>query len=173
MEFMEQAHIVDCCGFDLLSVLGPGLKLPCIQQTGLKMPNPSSFFPALQWYCSCLSVSLLSYDSRSILIRLDRRKNLDGERESGIVLKRGMLRLFHVQTLLEKGWEEIGAKKQVDTLVVVVEEQGLRMPRVKTTKNHHHCHLWLLLVEQAIGATVRSLVWCCKTGCDNWTTSSL
>ena len=35
---------------------------------------PSKFFSALQSYCPCLSVILLSYDGRSTLIRLDRRK---------------------------------------------------------------------------------------------------
>ena len=36
--------------------------------------NPSKFFSALQSHCSRLSVILLSYDSRSTLVRLDRRK---------------------------------------------------------------------------------------------------
>ena len=40
--------------------------------------NPSKFFSALQMYCSHLSGVLLSYDSRSTLIRLDRRKNWTG-----------------------------------------------------------------------------------------------
>ena len=35
---------------------------------------PSNFFSAIESYCSRLSVSLLTYDSRSALIRLDRRK---------------------------------------------------------------------------------------------------
>ena len=37
-------------------------------------PGPSKFFSALQSYCSRLSVVLLSCDSRSTLIRLNRRK---------------------------------------------------------------------------------------------------
>ena len=37
---------------------------------------PSKFFSTVQSYCPRLSVVLLSYDSRSTLIRLDRRKNL-------------------------------------------------------------------------------------------------
>ena len=39
---------------------------------------PSKFFSVLQSYCSRSSVGLFSYDSRSTLIRLDWRKNLDG-----------------------------------------------------------------------------------------------
>ena len=42
----------------------------------LDCPLPSKFFLALQSFFICLSVVLLSYDSRSTLIRLDRRKNL-------------------------------------------------------------------------------------------------
>ena len=37
---------------------------------------PSKFFSTLKLYCPRLSVVLLSYDSRLILIRLDRRKKL-------------------------------------------------------------------------------------------------
>ena len=37
--------------------------------------SPSKFFSAFQWYCSRLSVVLLSYDSRLTLIRLDCWKN--------------------------------------------------------------------------------------------------
>ena len=36
---------------------------------------PSKFFSATQLFCSRLSIGSLSYDSRSTLIRLDRRKN--------------------------------------------------------------------------------------------------
>ena len=40
---------------------------------------PSKYFPALQSFCSSLSVVLLSYDSRSTLIlRLDCRKKMEG-----------------------------------------------------------------------------------------------
>ena len=39
------------------------------------MSYPSKFFSALQSYCSRLSIVLLSYDSRSTLIRRDRKKN--------------------------------------------------------------------------------------------------
>ena len=38
--------------------------------------HPSKFFSAIQSYCSRLPVSLLSYDSRSNLLRLDRRKKI-------------------------------------------------------------------------------------------------
>ena len=38
--------------------------------------RPSKFFLALQSFCCRLSVVLLSYDSRSTLIRLDRTKKL-------------------------------------------------------------------------------------------------
>ena len=34
---------------------------------------PSKFFSALQSYCPRISVALLSYDSRSTILRLDRR----------------------------------------------------------------------------------------------------
>ena len=37
---------------------------------------PSKFFSALRSYCSRLSVGMLSYDSRSTLIRLDHRKKI-------------------------------------------------------------------------------------------------
>ena len=48
--------------------------------------HPSKFFSALQSYCSCLSVGLLSYDSRSTLIRPDRRKKFGrAARQSDIV----------------------------------------------------------------------------------------
>ena len=36
--------------------------------------SPSKFLSALQLYCSCFSVGLFSYDSRSTLLRLNRRK---------------------------------------------------------------------------------------------------
>ena len=39
--------------------------------------DPSKFFKYLV-YCSCLSVGLLLYDSRSIILRLARRKKLEG-----------------------------------------------------------------------------------------------
>ena len=42
--------------------------------------SPSKFFLALQSYCCCLSVVLLSCDSRSTLIRRDRTKKFGRER---------------------------------------------------------------------------------------------
>ena len=47
----------------------------CLSTTTI---HPIKFLSAIQSYCSCLSVVLLSYDSRSTLLRLDRRKNMDG-----------------------------------------------------------------------------------------------
>ena len=40
----------------------------------MKVVNPAKFFSAIQSYFSRISVGLLSYDSRSTLIRLDQRK---------------------------------------------------------------------------------------------------
>ena len=43
------------------------------------MHNPFNYFSALRSYCSRFSVGLLSYDSTTTLMRLDRGENLDGK----------------------------------------------------------------------------------------------
>ena len=60
-----------------------------LSSTDIVAIYPSKFFLTLQSFCCRLSVVLLSYDSRSALIRLDRRNNLvetDGQTDSADIL---------------------------------------------------------------------------------------
>ena len=64
--------------------------------------NPSKFFSALKSNCSRLSVVLLSYDSRSTLFRLDRRKKFGRDDDAKIFLS-------HLELLVCRA----GKKKQL------------------------------------------------------------